>query len=103
MDENKELEMDSGADILTLVDEEGIEHEFEIVDEANVDGQVYVALVTMLQKPDEILNDRGQLVILKLVQEDGEEFLDSIEDEDEFNRIGEFFMERLEESYDFGE
>ena len=101
MSENQELDRNAKGNILTLLDDEGVEHEFEIVDETTVDDQVYFALVTVLQQPEEIINDRGQLVILKLVEEDGEEFLDSIEDEDEFNRIGEIFMNRLENTFDF--
>ena len=35
------------------------------------------------------------------VAEGVEEFLEAIEDEDEFNRISSMFMERLGEDYDF--
>jgi len=101
MDENKELEM--GPDILTLVDEEGEEHEFEIVDQAELDGDNYVALVPVFDKPEELLEDSGELVILKVVEDNGEEFLEAIEDEDEFDKMGEFFVERLSDIFDFEE
>lgn len=94
---------ENGMDVLTLMDEEGQEHEFEILDSADIDGESYVALVPIFQEPDDLLEDTGELVILKTVLEDGEEFLEQIEDEEEFNKVGAFFMERLEDDYDFEE
>ena len=53
--------------------------------------------------PDESLQDDGELVILKSVMDDGEEFLEAIEDEAEFDEIAAIFMERLEDLFDFTE
>ena len=39
-------------------------------------------------------------MILKSEMVDGEEMLVSIEDEDEFDRIGELFLKRLDEIYE---
>ena len=96
-------EMELGSDLLTLVDEEGVEHTFEMADNAELDGQNYVALVPVFDAPEELLEDSGELVILRVPQENGEEFLDAIEDEEEFNRVGDFFMQRLSDLYDFEE
>lgn len=101
MSEDKELEMDIGEDLLTLVDEDGVEHQFEVVDSAELDGENYMALVPVFDKPEELLEDSGELVILKIVEEDGEEFLEAIEDETEFDKVGDFFMERLSDSFEF--
>ena len=46
------------------------------------------------------LADSGELVILRVVEADGEEFLETIDDEDEMDEIADIFMERLEEDYD---
>ena len=35
-----------------------------------------------------------------MVEADGEEFLETIDDEDEMDEIADIFMERLEEDYD---
>ena len=80
-----------GPDLLTLVDDEGQEHEFEIVDSIEHNGGQYVALVANYDDPDESLQD------------DGEEFLEAIEDEAEFDEIAAIFMERLEDLFDFTE
>ncbi len=103
MPEHEEQELDLGAEILTLVDDEGVEHEFELVDSEEIEGVRYVALVPVFEDGEELLEDSGELVVLRVVEEDGEEFLEAIEDEAEFDRIGEFFMERLADTFEFEE
>lgn len=88
-------------DILTLVDEEGVEREFEIIDAIETDEDRYVALVPYFDTPEELIDSDGELVILKVeTGEDGEEFLASIDDDDEYNFIADTFIKRLEEDYD---
>ncbi|MCL2857779.1 MAG: DUF1292 domain-containing protein [Oscillospiraceae bacterium] len=96
-------EMMEGADLITLVDEDGQEHEFEIIDSVEQpDGSEYVALVPVMGDDDPEAEDNGELIILKVVQEeDGEEVLEAVEDDDEFERIGEVFKERLKDAFDF--
>ncbi len=90
-----------GADLLTLVDDEGQEHEFQIVDTLDLNDERYVALVASYDDPDEELQDDGELVILKSVFDGEEEYLEAIEDEAEFDEVAAMFMERLEDNYDF--
>lgn len=92
-----------GPDLVTLVDDEGNEHEFEMVDSMEEDGSRYVALVAAYDDAGEMLQDDGELLVLKAVEEDGEEFLESIEDEAEFTRISDLFMDRLKDEFDFVE
>lgn len=103
MSEKDELQMETGADLITLVDEDSGEHQFEMVDTAELDGKNYVALIPVYDEPADLLEDSGELVILQVIEEDGEEFLEAIEDEDEFNRIGDFFVNRLSDAFDFEE
>jgi uncharacterized protein YrzB (UPF0473 family) len=93
--------MDSGVDLMTLVDEDGVEHQFEVADSAELDGKNYMALIPVFENPSEMLDDPGELVILRVMEEDGEEFLEIIEDEAEFDKVGDFFMDRLSETFDF--
>ncbi len=90
-----------GTDLLTLVDDEGVEHEFEIADILDMDDQRYMALIPVLPDADEFLKDSGELVILKVVEDNGTEYLEPIEDEEEFDRLADIFMQRLEDVYDF--
>ena len=102
MSKEKENNMneDYGNDILTLVDDDGTEREFELIDRVVTEDNEYFALIPT-ETPDNLSEDDGQPVILKVVEEDGEEFLEPIEDDDEFDEISEVFMDRLEEYYDF--
>ena len=94
--------LEYGPDILTLMDEEGTEHEFEVIDTLELEESSYLALIPVPESEDELLEDEGQLVILKnQVDENGEEYLEQIEDEEEFERVSDLFMERLEDYYEF--
>ncbi len=90
-----------GNDILTLMDENGVEHTFEILDEYDDGEKRYLALSPVYDDPSAMLTDSGDLVIMQVCEEDGEEFLETIEDEDELDAIADIFMKRLEENYDF--
>ena len=89
------------SDLITLMDDDGTEHEFEVLDSAEFEGREYMALVPVYDKPEELLDDTGELVILRIVEEDGEEFLEAIEDDEEFEKVGDFFTERLSDEYEF--
>ena len=96
-------EMEFGPDLMTLLDEEGNEHEFEVADTLEDNDERYMALIPVFDDAEELLEDDGELVILKVVQEDEEEFLEAIEDEEEFNGVSAIFMERLQDDYDIHE
>lgn len=93
-------ELDFTPDLYTLVDEEGIEQTFEMLDAIEQDGQKYYALVPYHEEADELLEDDGDLVILKSQLEGEEEILASIDDDEEFEKIGAIFMKRIEEMFD---
>ena len=97
MDENY------NPDIVSVVDEDGVEHIFEEVDRIETDDARYVALLPVYDEAEEILEDDGELIILKVSEEDGETYLEPIEDEDEFQEIGSIFEERLSDLFDIQE
>jgi uncharacterized protein YrzB (UPF0473 family) len=101
MSEENTLEPEFGSEILTIMDEEGAEHEFELLDTEEIDGVRYVALAPVFDEAEDLLEDSGELVVLRATTEDGEDYLDAIEDEEEFDRISEFFMERLQDRFEF--
>ena len=76
-------------DIVTVVDDDGKEHIFEELDRIETDdGSRYVALLPVYDDETEIL------------EEDGESYLVQIEDEDEFETIGNIIEDRLIEKYE---
>lgn len=88
-------------DLVSVVDENGVEHVFEELDRIETDTAKYVALLPVYDDAEEILDDDGELIILKVCEEDGETYLEPIEDDNEFDEIGKIFEERLSEIFDF--
>lgn len=99
MDEQKEF--DFGHDFITISDDEGNEFEFEVLDRIEDEEGRYVALEPVYENPEDEVAGDGQLVILRVVEEDGEEFFEEFDDEDKFQEIADLFMDRLSEEYEF--
>ena len=94
---------ESDDSVITLVDENGVEHEFEIADVLEESGKYYMALIPVFDTAEDLLDDTGELVVLKVVADGAQEYLEAIEDEEEFNHVSNLFMERLGDEYDFEE
>ena len=90
-------------DLVSVIDENGVENIFEELDRIETDTAKYVALLPVYDDAEEILDDDGELIILKVCEEDGETYLEPIEEDNEFNEIGKIFEERLSELFDFEE
>ena len=95
-------ELGFGPEILTLIDEEGMEHEFELLDELDTDdGEHYIAIFPTANNAEEYVDSDGELIIMKVDRDDpGESFM-HIEDEEEFDRIAAIFVERLSDEFEF--
>ncbi len=88
-------EKDYTPEIFTLTDEEGNEQEFELMDMMEENGTVYYALVPYTEDPDAMIEEDTELVVLKVGEENGEEFLATIDNDEEYERIGQIFIERI--------
>lgn len=85
-------------DLLSLLDEEGNEFNFEILDRLEDNGIEYIALLPIFDSPEQMLEENSEFVIMKTEEVDGEELLAPISDEDpEFERLAELFEKRIEE------
>ena len=69
------------ADLITLIDGDGEEHEFEILDEIGKRGRRFYALLPTFNSPEESL-EADTYYIFEVIEEDGEEQLAEVEDED---------------------
>ncbi len=92
-------EMDMQPDLYTLVDEDGQEQMFELLDSLEYEGETYYALTPYLDD-EAILADDGEVVILKSTYEDNEEVLVSVDDDDLFDKLGDLFMDRFAELFE---
>ena len=78
-------------DIVTLVDEDGGEHDFEVIDILEVDGKEYAILLPLEE-------GEGEAVILRIeAGEEGNEILVDIEDDEEWERVADAWEEKLAE------
>ncbi len=87
------------ADLITLLDDEGQEHEFEIIDELDNDDGHYMALVPTLQEPEELSSDAETYYIFEVIEEDGEEQLQEVDDDELLDKLAEIFETRFNEAY----
>ena len=92
-----------GNSLVSVLDDEGNEHQFELLDAIETDDGRYVALLPIYSEAEAALEDDGELVILEVVTENGEDLLMPIEDDEVFEDIASAFEERLSEYYEINE
>ena len=85
---------DFGPTFLTVTDEEGKELVLEFMDALEYNGQLYQAFFPAETEGEEDGPDAG-LVILKVLHEDGEDILSSLDSDEELEAVYERFMESL--------
>ena len=93
-------EMEYDPDIYTLIDEDGTEQSFELLNTMELDGERYFALLPYFEDPEDAVEDSGELVVLKAELVDGEEMMATIDDDEEYERVGNLFLERVNEMFE---
>ena len=83
------------ADLITLLDDDGKEHEFEIIDEIENDEGHFIALVPTLQDPDNLSVEPDTYYIFEIVEDEGEEQLMEVEDDETLDKLAEIFESRF--------
>ena len=84
-----------GPTFITIADDEGTEHVLEFVDMLEHNGQTYQAFFPAeTEGEDEDDPDNG-LVILKVIHEDGEDLLSTLDSDEELETVYDLFMENL--------
>ncbi len=91
---------DYNPDIITLSDDNGKEYSFEVLDAIETDEARYLALLPTYDDPQKLLEEDGELVIVKVGEENGEEYFYEIEDDDEYETIADAFIDRLEDYFE---
>ncbi len=95
-----EMNNEYNPDIITLADDEGKEYSFEVLDAIETDDGRYLALLPTFEDPKKMLEESGELVIVKVGEENGEEYFYEIEDDDEYETIADAFVDRLEDYFE---
>lgn len=92
---NEEYEVD----LLTLLDDDGNEHEFEILDEIDNDEGHFVALSPTAKTQSDFAVEPDTYYIFEIVDEDGEEQLMEVQDDAMLDKLAEIFESRFDEEY----
>ena len=83
-----------GSDFITIVDEDGVEYELEVLTTLEWNGSSYMAVIPAGEDKDQY---ELEVSILKSVEEDGESILTAIEDEAELQAVYDLIMDSLYE------
>lgn len=81
-----------GGDLITIADEEGNEFELEMLDVMDLDGQSYSVFVPADIENMDVNDPDYGLIFLRNREENGEEFFDSIDDDEELDRVYEAYQ-----------
>lgn len=84
-----------GPDFISITDEDGNEFELEHVDTIEYNGQVYMAFFPADTGEESEDEEESGLIILKVVDVDGEEQLSTLDSEEELEAVYDKFMELL--------
>lgn len=91
-DHDHDHEEEFEVQLVTLIDEEGNEQEFEVIEIFEVDGTEYVA-IALPEEEAEADDDEVMVFRLEVDEKTGEEILHDIEDDDEWNKVAEAYMD----------
>jgi len=81
-----------GNDFVTLIDDDGNEVEFEHIDTVEYEGETYLAFI-----PAEMsVEDSAEVVVMRVIEENGEELLEGVEDDEIADAVFQIVMEHAE-------
>ena len=86
---------DFGPTFITVTDEDGKELVLEFVDALEYNGQMYQAFCPAETEGENEDDPDNGLVILKVIHEDGEDLLSTLDSDEELEAVYEQFMELL--------
>lgn len=86
---------DFGSDFIQVTDEEGNVHDLELLDTLELEDETYYALTEATAMDNGKSEEDQELIILKVIEEDGEELLTTLENEEELEMVFDMFMDRL--------
>ena len=81
---------DFGSDFITIVDDDVQEFELEVLDSMDYNGESYVAFLPA--NMDESDPDYGIIILRSVLDENGDELFESIDDDDQLQDVYEHFM-----------
>lgn len=90
---------DYSPDLITLIDEDNVEHNFEILDTVEFEGKEYYALYPVFDNADEMVADSGEYYIMEAVDSDDGWELSEVDDDDLIDKLSVIFEDRFAEKF----
>lgn len=87
-------------DIISVTDEDGNEILFELLERYETDNDIYVAITEFRDDAQEIVEADYEVIILKVVEDNGDEYLAEIDDEMEYEQVSDILMAMVEKKFD---
>ena len=93
-----------GPDFITVTDEEGNEFELEHLDTLEYNGNIYMAFFPAVEGEEgedgeivdvDLDDEEYGMVIMKVIEENGEELFSTLDSEEEEQEVYEQFMDRI--------
>ncbi len=92
---DKEMEQDFEANLISLIDDNGDEYEFEILDEIDYENGHYLALMPLFELPDGDAEET--YMIFETIDEGDEPQLVEVEDDVLLDKLAEIFEKHFDE------
>jgi len=92
----KQNENEFDANLVSLLDDEGNEYEFEIIEELDYEDKHYYALMPLFEIPDEDDMENVYMIFEDLLDENGEPQLAEIDDEELLDTLAGLFEEKFD-------
>lgn len=88
-------------DIISVTDEDGKEILFELLERYETEDNTYVAITEYRDDETEIVEADFEVIILKVVvDKNGDEYLEEIQDDNEYEQVSDILMAKVEQKYD---
>ena len=89
-----------GANFITVTDDEGNEFELEHLDTLELGGTTYMAFFPAVTEEEQEQDEDLGLIFMKVIRENGEELLSTLDTDEEAEMVYNAFMEELFEDED---
>ena len=84
-----------GANFITVTDDDGNEFELEHLDTIELNGTTYMAFFPAVSEDQEEEEEELGLILMKVIQENGEDILSTLDSDEETEAVYEEFMKTL--------
>ena len=84
-----------GANFITVTDDDGNEFELEHLDTIELNGTTYMAFFPAVSEDQEDEEEELGLILMKVIQENGEDILSTLDSDEETEAVYEEFMKTL--------